>query len=137
MSAQADSLKSVLYALGANFGIALAKTAAAVITKSGSMVAEAIHSYADCGNQALLLWGMKSARQRPDADHPLGYGKAVYFWSCVLPILLFPVHGLFPVYGGRHKLTWTEALNRPEIALGVLAFGIVLESFSMWGCMRE
>jgi len=137
MSAQADSLKSVLYALGANFGIALAKTAAAVITKSGSMLAEAIHSYADCGNQALLLWGMKSARQRPDDDHPLGYGKAIYFWSFVVAILLFSVGGLFSVYEGWHKLTSTEPLNRPEIALGVLAFGIVLESFSMWGCMRE
>ncbi len=137
MSAQADSLKSVLYALGANFGIALAKTVAAVITKSGSMLAEAIHSYADCGNQALLLWGMKSAKQRPDADHPLGYGKAIYFWSFVVAILLFSVGGLFSVYEGWHKLHSTEPLNQPWIALGVLAFGIVLESFSMWGCMRE
>ena len=137
MSAQADSLKSVLYALGANFGIALAKTVAAVITKSGSMLAEAIHSYADCGNQALLLWGMKSAKRKPDEDHPLGYGKAIYFWSFVVAVLLFSVGGLFSVYEGWHKLHSTEPLNRPEIALGVLLFGIVLESFSMWGCMRE
>jgi len=137
MSAQADSLKSVLYALGANFGIAVAKTVAAVITKSGSMLAEAIHSYADCGNQALLLWGMKSAKARADEDHPLGYGKAIYFWSFVVAVLLFSVGGLFSVYEGWHKLHSSEPLNRPEIALGVLLFGIVLESFSMWGCMRE
>ncbi|MGH8443429.1 MAG: cation diffusion facilitator family transporter [Nevskiaceae bacterium] len=137
MSAQADSLKSVLYALGANFGIALAKTVAAVITKSGSMLAEAIHSFADCGNQALLLWGMKAAKQRPDADHPLGYGKAIYFWSFVVAILLFSVGGLFSVYEGWHKLHSIEPLNQPWIALGVLALGVVLESFSMWGCMRE
>jgi cation diffusion facilitator family transporter len=137
MSAQADSLKSVLYALGANFGIAIAKTVAAVITKSGSMLAEAIHSYADCGNQALLLWGMKSARQKADEDHPLGYGKAIYFWSFVVAVLLFSVGGLFSVYEGWHKLHSTEPLHQPWIALGVLAFSIVLEGFSMAGCMRE
>ena len=137
MSAQADSLKSVLYALGANFGIAIAKSVAAVITKSGSMLAEAIHSFADCGNQALLLWGMKSAKTKPDDDHPLGYGKAIYFWSFVVAVLLFSVGGLFSVYEGWHKLHSTEPLNRPEIALGVLLFGIVLESISMRACMRE
>jgi cation diffusion facilitator family transporter len=137
MSAQADSLKSVLYALGANFGIALAKSVAAVITGSGSMLAEAIHSFADCGNQALLLWGMKSAKRAPDDDHPLGYGKAIYFWSFVVAVLLFSVGGLFSVYEGWHKLHSTEPLNQPWIALGVLAFSIVLEGFSMAGCMRE
>lgn len=137
MSAQADSLKSVLYALGANFGIAVAKSVAAAITKSGSMLAEAIHSFADCGNQALLLWGMKSAKAPPDEDHPLGYGKAIYFWSFVVAVLLFSVGGLFSVYEGWHKLHSTEPLNQPLIALGVLALGIVLESLSMRACMRE
>lgn len=137
MSAQADSLKSVLYALAANFGIAVAKSVAAVVTKSGSMLAEAIHSFADCGNQALLLWGMKSAKGEPDDDHPLGYGKAIYFWSFVVAVLLFSVGGLFSVYEGWHKLHSTEPLNKPVIALAVLAFGIVLESISMRACMRE
>jgi cation diffusion facilitator family transporter len=130
-------MKSVLYALGANFGIALAKSVAAVITKSGSMLAEAIHSFADCGNQALLLWGMKSAKQKADDDHPLGYGKAIYFWSFVVAVLLFSVGGLFSMYEGWHKLHSTEPLHQPLIALGVLLFSIVLESFSMAGCMRE
>jgi cation diffusion facilitator family transporter len=137
MSAQADSMKSVLYALGANFGIAIAKSVAAVITKSGSMMAEAIHSFADCGNQALLLWGMKSAKRKADEDHPLGYGKAIYFWSFVVAVLLFSVGGLFSVYEGWHKLHGTEPLNQPWIALGVLAFGVALESISMRTCMRE
>src|SRR5688572_1771578 len=137
MSAQADSMKSVLYALGANFGIALAKTAAAVITKSGSMLAEAIHSYADCGNQALLVWAMKSSKRIDDVEHPLGYGKAIYFWSFVVAILLFSVGVLFSLYEAWHKLHSTEPLNRPEIALGVLLFGIILESVSMRACMRE
>jgi cation diffusion facilitator family transporter len=137
MSAQADSLKSVLYALAANFGIALAKTAAALITRSGSMLAEAIHSFADCSNQALLLWGMKSSKRPADEDHPLGYGMAIYFWSFVVAILLFSVGGLFSIYEGWHKLHSTEPLQQPWIALGVLLFSIVLEGFSLAGCMRE
>jgi len=131
MSAQADSLKSVLYALGANFGIAIAKSVAAYITKSGAMLAEAIHSFADCSNQALLLWGMKRAKRAPDEDHPLGYGKAIYFWSFVVAILLFSV------YEGWHKLHAPEPLNKPWIAIGVLVFAIVLEALSLAGCMRE
>jgi len=137
VSAQADSLKSVLYALGANFGIALAKTAAAVITKSGAMLAEAIHSFADCSNQALLLWGMKAAKQPADEDHPMGYGKSIYFWSFVVAILLFSVGGLFAIYEGWHKLHAPEPMSNPWIAIGVLVFSVVLESFSMKGCLDE
>ena len=59
----------------------LAKSAGAFYTGSSAMLAEAIHSFADCGNQGLLLWGMRSVRKRAaDAEHPLGYGKAIYFW---------------------------------------------------------
>lgn len=137
MSAQADSLKSVLFALAANLGIALGKTVAALVTKSGSMLAEAIHSFADCGNQALLLWGMKSAKQAADEDHPMGYGKAIYFWSFVVAILLFSVGGLFSVYEGWHKLHAPEPLQRPWIAIGILLFSVILESMSMAGCVRE
>jgi len=71
------STKAVLYALGANGGIAVAKSAAAIWTGSGSMLAEAIHSFADCGNQLLL--GMKRAAEPPSAKHPLGSGNASYF----------------------------------------------------------
>jgi cation diffusion facilitator family transporter len=137
MSAQADSLKSVLYALGANFGIAIAKSVAAVITRSGSMLAEAIHSFADCGNQALLLWGMKRAKRPADEDHPLGYGKAIYFWSFVVAILLFSVGGLFSIYEGWHKLHAPEPLNKPWIAIVVLVIAVALEGGSLYGCMRE
>ena len=79
MSTGADSLKSILFALGANFLIAVAKTAGAVFTGSSSMLAEAIHSFADCSNQALLLWGMREGKRGPTPEHPLGRGKAIYF----------------------------------------------------------
>lgn len=137
MSAGADSLKSVLYALAANFGIAIGKTVAAVITRSGSMQAEAIHSFADCANQVLLLWGMRQSKSPPTSDFPMGHGKAIYFWSFVVSLLLFSVGGLFSVYEGWHKLHDTEPLSRPGLALGILGFSMVLESFSLYGALRE
>jgi cation diffusion facilitator family transporter len=137
MSGHADSLKSVLYALGANFGIAVSKSVAAAITGSGSMLAEAIHSFADCGNQGLLLWGMKSAKVGPTPDFPLGHGKAIYFWSFVVALMLFSLGGMFSMYEGWHKLHAPEELNKPWIAITVLVVAIALESGSLYGALRE
>ena len=137
MSGSADSLKSILFALGANFAIAVAKTGGAVFTGSASMLAEAIHSYADCGNQVLLIWGLKEARRAPTADHPLGYGKAIYFWSFIVALMLFSMGGLFSIYEGAHKLHDTEPVKYAWVAVAILAFGVVAEGVSLWGCLRE
>ncbi|HEV7489338.1 MAG TPA: cation diffusion facilitator family transporter [Rhodanobacteraceae bacterium] len=137
MAGRADSLKTIFYALGANFAIFVAKLAAAIVTGSGAMTAEAVHSLADCGNQGLLLVGMRSAKAPPTPDHPLGHGKAVYFWSFLVALMLFSVGGAFSIYEGMHKLQHPEPLKRAWIAVGVLAFGLVAESFSMWGCLHE
>ena len=137
MSAPADSLKSIFFALGANFAIALAKTAGAVFTGSSSMLAEAIHSYADCGNQALLIWGLKEAKRAPTADHPLGFGKAIYFWSFIVALMLFSMGGLFSIYEGVHKLHDSEPVKYAWVAVAILAFGVAAESVSLWGCLRE
>jgi cation diffusion facilitator family transporter len=137
MSGKADSLKTIFFALGANFAIFLAKAFAAVVTGSGAMAAEAVHSLADCGNQGLLLIGMKNAKAPATPDHPLGQGKAIYFWSFLVALLLFSVGGAFSIYEGLHKLSSPEPLKWPWLAIGVLAFGIAAESVSMWGCLRE
>ena len=137
MSAQADSLRSILYALGANFAIAIAKSFGAVYTGSASMLAEAIHSFADCGNQALLIWGLKSARQAASPDHPLGHGRAIYFWSFIVALMLFSMGGLFSIYEGVHKLHDTEPVKYAWVAVGILSFGVVAESVSLWGALRE
>ncbi|MFT3789485.1 MAG: cation diffusion facilitator family transporter [Rudaea sp.] len=137
MSGKADSLKTIFYALGANFAIFLAKAAAAFVTGSGAMTAEAVHSLADCGNQLLLLLGLRQAKAPPSPDHPLGRGKEIYFWSFLVALLLFSVGGAFSVYEGLHKLHAPEPVKWPWLAVGVLAFGIVAEGFSMAGCMRE
>src|SRR5262245_30444320 len=119
MAGGADSTKAVIYALGANCAIAVSKYVAAAITGSGSMFAEAIHSTADCGNQALLLLGIKLAKRPATADHPFGHGRETYFWSFIVALLLFGVGGIFSIYEGIHKLHAPEAISYPLLALGV------------------
>jgi cation diffusion facilitator family transporter len=137
MSGHANSLRAILLALGANFAIFVAKLVAAVVTGSGAMMAEAVHSLADCGNQGLLLLGMQQAKKPPSDEYPLGWGRAMYFWSFIVALLLFAVGGLFSVYEGMHKFSQPEPLKWPWLALGVLLFGIAMESISMRGCMQE
>jgi cation diffusion facilitator family transporter len=132
-----SSAKAILYAFFANFGIAVTKTGAAVFTNSGSMVAEAIHSYADCANQVLLFIGLKQSDSPPTREHPLGFGKVTYFWSFVVALLLFTMGGLFSIYEGWHKLHEPEPLNKVWVALVVLTVAIVLEAGSLAGCLNE
>lgn len=137
MSGQADSLKSILYALFANTAIAVAKGVAAVMTGSGAMLAEAVHSVADAGNQLLLILGLRQTKKKPTDDHPLGFGKSIYFWSFLVAVILFSVGGMFSVYEGTYKLRHPEPLTHAWVAVAVLVFAIVAESISLWGCMRE
>jgi len=137
MSDHGSSAKAILYAFTANLGIALAKLAASIYTHSGSMMAEAIHSFADCGNQVLLYLGLRQAQKPPDAKHPLGYGKVTYFWSFIVALLLFSMGGLFSMYEGWHKLHAPEELHQAWIALAVLGASILLEFGSLVGCLRE
>ncbi|MBN8741755.1 MAG: cation efflux family transporter [Lysobacterales bacterium 69-70] len=137
MAGKADSVKTIFYALGANFAIFVAKLVAALLTGSGSMLAEAVHSLADCGNQGMLLIGLRKAKAPPSPDYPLGFGKAVYFWSFLVALMLFSVGGMFSIYEGLHKLQHPEPLKWGWLAVGVLTFGIIAESLSMWGCLTE
>jgi cation diffusion facilitator family transporter len=134
---KADSVRTIFYALGANLAIAAAKTGAAIATGSSAMLAEAIHSYADSGNQGLLLWGMKQAKRPPSPDYPLGWGKAVFFWSFIVALVLFSLGGLFSVYEGWHKLAHPEDLRYPWVAVGILVFGLVAETVSLRACLTE
>ena len=137
MSHENASVKSIFFALLANFGIAITKTVAAVITGSGSMLAESIHSYADCGNQGLLFLGLKAAKKKPDGEHPLGYGMEIYFWSFIVALILFSMGGLFSIYEGIHKLNSHEPITSPLIAIGVLSVSILLEAASLYGCITQ
>ncbi len=134
---QESSLRAISYAFMANFGIALAKTWGAAFTGSGSMLAEAIHSYADTTNQVLLFLGIKQSQRPPDADHPLGYGKLSYFWSFIVALMLFSLGGLFSIYEGWHKFQNPEPLNQAWVAICILVLAILLEGGSLFGALRE
>ena len=131
------STRAIFYALGANGGIAIAKFVAAMMTGSGAMLAEAIHSLADCTNQIFLLIGLKETKKPIDEGHPMGYGRVVYFWAMMVALLLFFVGGAFSVMEGIKHLRNPEPLESVTIALVVLGVSVVLESFSLWGAMRE
>jgi cation diffusion facilitator family transporter len=137
MSAAPNSIKSIYFALGANFSITVAKGFAAFFTGSGAMLAESIHSLADTGNQLLLLLGMTQSKKPPTMEYPLGFGKSIYFWSFLVALVLFSLGGVFSVYEGWHKFNHPEELTYPWIAIGVLIFAIFAESISLWGCVRE
>jgi cation diffusion facilitator family transporter len=121
----------VYAALAANLGIAVAKFLVAAVTGSSAMFAEAVHSVADTGNEILLLVGMRRARRPPDAKHPFGHGKELYFWGLLVAMLLFAVGGGMSILKGiehwherelRGSVGWTYAV------LG-LAFALELGSF--------
>ena len=139
MAANGDSTRAILFALGANFAIACAKGVAAFFTGSTAMLAETVHSLADCGNQLLLLLGMKQSRRPPSPDYPLGFGKAIYFWSFLVAMMLFSVGGMYSLYEGWHKLSSHEAIEIPKLwwAVAVLVFAIVAEGMSMRACLQE
>lgn len=137
MSHQDASVKSIIFALTANFGIAITKTIAAVLTGSGAMLAESIHSFADCGNQGLLFLGLSASKKEADIEHPLGHGKSIYFWSFIVALMLFSMGGLFSIYEGVHKLGSSEELKSPMIAIIVLSVSILLEGASLLGCIKQ
>lgn len=137
MAGGGDSTRAILFALGANFAIAVAKGVAAFITGSSAMLAETVHSLADCGNQLLLLLGLRQARRPASAEHPLGYGRAIYFWSFLVAVMLFSIGGMFSVYEGVHKLQHPEPLKQWWWAAGVLVFAIIAEGVSMRACLEE
>lgn len=129
--------RAILYALGANGGIALAKFAAAVYSGSGAMLAEAIHSTADCANQVLLLVGMRRARAGESIEHPMGTARVTYFYSMLVALLLFFMGGAFSAYEGVHRMLQPAPLSNAGVALGVLALSVVLEALSLRGALRE
>lgn len=132
-----NSTKAVLSALGANSGIALSKTVAAYFTGSGSLMAESLHSWADCTNQILLLVGMKQAEKAPDVNHPMGYAKVAYFWSMMVAIILFALSGVFAIYEGVERFLHPHPVEYIGISIAVLAIAVVLETFSLRSALKE
>jgi cation diffusion facilitator family transporter len=132
----AGSKGEVIKSLAVNALIAASKGVAAAITGSGAMLAETLHSFADCGNQLLLLVGIRQSGRPASAKHPLGYGRAMYFYSFIVAMLLFSGGGLFSIYEGVHKLEHPEPVGDITIALVILGISIVLEGWSTYGNIK-
>ncbi len=136
MSAE-DSSRHIIQSLLVNLVIAIAKFVAAFITGSGAMLAEAIHSFADCGNQLLLLRGVKEAKRPPDASHPMGYGRSLYFWSFMVAMLLFTGGGVFSIYEGVHHFLHPEPVENIGLAVAILGGALLLEGWATFGNIKE
>jgi len=130
--------RAIMAALGANLGIALTKFIAALLTGSSSMVAEAIHSVADSGNQVLLLIGGRRSRREATHKHPFGYGRERYVYAFIVSVVLFTVGGLFAIYEGIHKLMHPEPIHSWQwVPVVVLVVSVGLEGFSFRTAVTE
>jgi cation diffusion facilitator family transporter len=135
--AASESLITVLVAFGANLLIAAAKSAAAAVTGSASLTAEAVHSWADCGNEIFLLIANRRARRPPDRAHPFGHGREAYVWSLFAAIGVFEAGGAVSVTRGIQELIHPEPAERFVIGYGVLAVSFVLEGISFLQSVRQ
>ncbi|WP_144121968.1 cation diffusion facilitator family transporter [Catellatospora sichuanensis] len=123
--------KAIVAALLANVGIAITKFIAWALSGSSSMLAEAIHSVADSGNQVLLLFGGRRAQREATPLHPFGFGRERYIYAFIVSIVLFSVGGLFALYEAYHKFQHPTGITEWEwLPVTVLLVAIVLESFS-------
>lgn len=129
--------KAVVAAMVANGGIAIAKFVGFAITGAASMLAEAVHSVADTGNQGLLLWGGAAATRAATPAHPFGYGRERYFWAFVVALVIFSLGGMFALYEGIKKLSHPHPIESAIWAAGILIFGILLEGNSFRIAVRE
>jgi len=133
----AGSTAHIIQSLVANTLIAASKGVAAAITGSGALLAETIHSTADCGNQLLLLFGVRQASKPPSETHPLGHGRALYFWSFMVALLLFTGGGMFSIYEGIHKLRHPEPVGSVVIGFVILGIALAIEGWATIGNVRE
>lgn len=132
-----ESTLTVLIALTVNLLIAIAKTVAAVITASASLVAEAAHSWADAGNEVFLIIADKRSRKAPDTEHPLGYGREAYVWSLFAALGLFVAGAAVSIWHGVQELIHPEAASDFLIGYVVLALAFALEGVSFLQAFRQ
>src|SRR6516165_9577318 len=134
---ESESLTTVLVALGANVLIAVAKSAAAAVTGSASLVAEAAHSWADAGNEIFLLIANRRSRRPPDRAHPFGHGREAYVWSLFAALGLFVAGAAVSVTHGIQELIHPEPAEHFVVGYVVLAVSFVLEGISFLQSVRQ
>lgn len=129
---------AIIAALGANLGIAVLKFLAFALTRSSSMLAEAIHSVADSGNQLLLLLGGRASQKQADEEHPFGYGRNRYIYAFIVSIIIFALGGLFALYEGYEKLHDPHGITEWQwVPVAVLVGSILLEGNSFRVAVKE
>ncbi len=132
-----DSSKVVYAALAGNILVAATKAAAAVFTGSSAMLSEAVHSFVDTGNEILLLYGQHRSRQKPDRNHPFGYGRELYFWSFIVALLIFAVGAGVSVFEGINHLRRPQPIEHPLVSYIVLGLSLVFEGGSWLIAVRS
>jgi cation diffusion facilitator family transporter len=133
---KSGSLKVIYAAIAANLGIAVSKFIVAGITGSAAMLAEGIHSAVDTGNELLLLIGERNSAKPPDAKHPFGYGKELYFWALIVALSVFSLGGGLSIYHGIDALRHPEPLQDPTWNYVVLGVSALFEGYS-WNVSRK
>jgi cation diffusion facilitator family transporter len=137
VTAQISSKKAVIAALAGNVLVAATKLLAAAWTGSSAMMSEAVHSFVDSGNEVLLLYGLHRAGRPPDAQHPLGYGRELYFWSFIIALLIFALGASVSAYEGIIHIRHPEPISHPLINYVVLALAFIFESASWMISWRQ
>ena len=131
------SRKAIIAAFFANLGIAISKFVGFLLTGSAGLAAESVHSFADTGNQGLLMLGAKRSTKARDEEHPFGHERERYFWAFIVALVLFSMGGLFALYEGIHKFRNPHETDNMGIAIGILIVAILLESYSLRTAVKE
>lgn len=137
MAANGSSKRVVYAALAGNLLVAATKSLAAAWTGSSAMTSEAVHSFVDTGNEILLLYGVRRAAHRPDPEHPLGYGRELYFWSFIVALLVFALGAGVSVFDGIDRIRHPAPIADPLVNLVVLAFALLFEGGSWLVAFRH
>lgn len=132
-----SSKRVVLIAIATNLAIAVCKFIAAFVSGSSAMLAEAFHSTADTGNEILLWVGIRRSGRAPDALHPFGHGKALYFWSLIVAVFIFGVGGTLGFYEGITRFLRPEEVRSSIWTYVVLAIAFLLDLYSWRVSSRE
>ncbi|MCA9322634.1 MAG: cation transporter [Planctomycetes bacterium] len=128
---KAGLVRALIAGIAANLALAITKYIAFFFTGSSAMLAEALHSTADCSNQGLLALGLKRAERPPTEEHPLGFGKERYFWAFIVAIMIFAMGSAFAIYEGVHKLIDPSPVRNPGWSYAALTIGLVVEGYAL------
>src|SRR4051794_30376166 len=137
MAAGSGSRKVIYAALAGNLLVALTKFAAAGWTGSSAMLSEGVHSVVDTSNQILLLYGISRSSKPPDAVHPLGYGRELYFWSFIVALLIFSLGAGVSLYQGVVHVRRPQPIEDPLVSYAVLGLSLVFEGVSWAISLRQ